>query len=175
MLRILDLPEPLLPISKTLRFLVFLISADRPAVLAVVDGAAVGAMLSAAAAAAGEWSISKWNSDSVETVPRDEQLLVEEARDEGCEGQVRERNRCWRRICRRRSSSRWANCARGLMPSTSVGKVPCDKAGGVSGIVAQVVLNLYGWWRHVWRRLLSCRHFVAVQIYFSLVSTKVLT
>lgn len=133
MLRILDLPEPLLPISRTLRFLVFLISEERPAVLVLEGGAA---MLSAAAEGL---SISKANSDSVETVPRDEQLLVEAAQDDGCDGQVRERNRCWRRISRWRSSSRSVNCARGLMPSTSVGKVPCEKGGGVSGIVAQVL------------------------------------
>lgn len=48
MLRILDLPEPLFPISKTLRFFVFLISADKPAagVLWFVDADAISAGVS---------------------------------------------------------------------------------------------------------------------------------
>lgn len=135
MLRILDLPEPLLPISRTLRFLVFLTSADRPA-----EG-----VLALALAVVGGVAISKWNSDSVETVPREEQLADEDER-EG-EGQVRERCRGSERrprCCRSRSSSRSANWARGLTPSTSVGKVPCEKGGGVSVIVAQVVCLVGG-------------------------------
>lgn len=53
MLRILDLPEPLFPISKTLRFLVFLISDDRPAAgaLVVLGAAAMSAAAVAVAAA----------------------------------------------------------------------------------------------------------------------------
>lgn len=110
MLRILDLPEPLLPISRTLRFFVFLISVDRPAVLVLV-GAVVAAIMSGAPGVGVGLSMSKWNSDSVETVPRDEQLLVveEERDDEACAGQVRERSRCCRPTCRSRSSSRSAN------------------------------------------------------------------
>lgn len=57
MLRILDFPEPLLPINRTLRFLVFLISA------ADEEDAAISTELDAGG------SISKGNSDSVETVP----------------------------------------------------------------------------------------------------------